>query len=106
MKNYIEKNICKYKIAKTSSNKFGIMYYKLKNNFVFGKQMKNVRKYMKVEILQIKKNKKLRHLASFSLFVSFKVFDNKITAVYMLKNTVTLNKPVYIGQVILNISKA
>ena len=40
MKNYIEENIHKCKIAKANGDEFGIMYYKLKNNAVFGKQMK------------------------------------------------------------------
>ena len=58
MKNYIEKNICKQKIAKANGDKFGVMYYKLKNNAVFGKQMENVRKHMRVELLQTEKDKK------------------------------------------------
>jgi hypothetical protein len=51
MKKYIKKNICKHKIAKANGDEFGVMYYKLKNNAVFGKQMKNVRKHMRVELL-------------------------------------------------------
>uniref|UniRef100_U9SG93 Uncharacterized protein n=1 Tax=Rhizophagus irregularis (strain DAOM 181602 / DAOM 197198 / MUCL 43194) TaxID=747089 RepID=U9SG93_RHIID len=78
MKDYIEKNIRKRKIAKANGNEFGVMYYKLKNNAVFGKQMENV---------------------------YFKVFEGGITAVHMLKSTVTLNKLIYVGQAILDISK-
>ncbi|CAG8497438.1 8923_t:CDS:2 [Funneliformis mosseae] len=51
MKDYIEKNICKRKIAKANRDKFEIIYYKLKNNIVFDKQMKNVHKHMRVELL-------------------------------------------------------
>jgi hypothetical protein len=51
MKKYIEKNIHKRKIAKANGNEFGIMYYKLKNNAVFGKQIKNIHKHMKIELL-------------------------------------------------------
>ncbi|CAJ0843737.1 9239_t:CDS:2 [Entrophospora sp. SA101] len=46
MKPYIEENIRKRKIAKASEDEFGVMYYKLKNNAIFGKQMENVRKHM------------------------------------------------------------
>ncbi len=51
MKEYIEKNIRKRKIAKATGDEFEVMYYKLKNNAVFGKQMENIRKYMRVELL-------------------------------------------------------
>ncbi len=51
IKKYIEKNICKYKIAKTNGNEFKVIYYKLKNNAVFNKQIKNVYKHMRVQLL-------------------------------------------------------
>ncbi|CAG8849951.1 1025_t:CDS:1, partial [Racocetra persica] len=51
IKEYIEENIRKCKIAKANRDEFGVMYYKLKNNAVFGKQMENVCKYMRVELL-------------------------------------------------------
>jgi hypothetical protein len=106
MKEYIEENIRKRKIAKAAGDEFGVMYYKLKNNAVFGKQMENVRKHMRVEILRTEEDKKLRRLARSPLFIGFKAFDGGITAVHMLKSMVTLNKPVYVGQAILDISKA
>ena len=58
MKDYIEENIRKRKIAKANGDEFGVMYYKLKNNAVFGKQMENVRKHMRVELLQTEEDKK------------------------------------------------
>ncbi|GBC23343.2 uncharacterized protein LOC114539624 [Rhizophagus irregularis DAOM 181602=DAOM 197198] len=106
MKEYIEENIRKRKIAKANGDEFGVMYYKLKNNAVFGKQMENVRKHMRVELLRTEEDKKIRRLASSPLFVGFKAFEGGITAVHMLKGTVTLNKPIYVGQAILDISKA
>ncbi|CAG8485166.1 12040_t:CDS:2 [Cetraspora pellucida] len=48
---YIEKNIRKHKIVKANGDEFGVIYYKLKNNAVFGKQMKNV--YTDSLIMQI-----------------------------------------------------
>ena len=105
MKAYIEENIRKRKIAKANKDEF-VMYYKLKNNSVFGKQMENVRKHMRVEILRSDQDKKLTRLVSSPLFVGFKAFEGGITAVHMLKSTVTLNKPIFVGQAILDISKA
>src|SRR5215210_3998884 len=60
----------------------------------------------RVELLRTEENKKIRRLASSPLYVGFKAFEKGITAVHMLKSTVTLNKPVYVGQAILDISKA
>ncbi|CAI2195000.1 1394_t:CDS:1, partial [Funneliformis geosporum] len=51
MKEYIEENIRKCKIAKANGDEFGVMYYKLKNNAVFRKQMENVCKHIRVELL-------------------------------------------------------
>ncbi|CAG8464061.1 9397_t:CDS:2 [Gigaspora margarita] len=93
MKDYIEENIRKRKIAKANGDKFGVMYYKLKNNAVFGKQMENVRKHMRVEILRTEEDKKIRRLASSLLFVGFKQFDGGITAVHMLKSESVCLKP-------------
>src|SRR6266540_4658852 len=105
MKEYIKENIRKHKIAKANGDEFRVIYYKLKNNAIFGKQMENVRKHMKVELLQIDEDKKIRRLTSSLLYVGFKTFEGGITAVHMLKGTVTLNKSVYVGQAILDISK-
>jgi hypothetical protein len=90
-----------------SKDEFGGMYYKLKNNAVFGKQWRTFANNMRVEILRRSdQGKKLTRLVSSPLFVRFKAFEGGITAVRMLKSTVTLNKPIFVGQVILDISKA
>ncbi|CAG8851177.1 7007_t:CDS:2, partial [Gigaspora margarita] len=93
MKDYIEKNIRKRKIAKANKEEFGVIYYKLKNNAVFGKQMKNVRKHMRVELLRSDQDKKLKHLVSLPLYVGFKAFKGGITAVHMLKSESVCLKP-------------
>ncbi|KAF0446274.1 zinc finger protein [Gigaspora margarita] len=49
MKEYIEENIRKRKIAKANGDEFGVMYYKLKNNAVFSKQTENVHKHIRDE---------------------------------------------------------
>ncbi|CAG8657187.1 15973_t:CDS:1, partial [Racocetra persica] len=64
IKEYIKENIRKCKIAKANRDEFGVVYYKLKNNAVFGKQMENICKHMRVELLRTEEDKKIRHLAS------------------------------------------
>ncbi|CAI2199920.1 10089_t:CDS:2, partial [Funneliformis geosporum] len=66
--------------AKANEDEFGVMYYKLKNNAVFGKQMENVHKHMRVELLRTNKDKKIRRLASSPLYVGFKAFEGGIIA--------------------------
>jgi len=105
MKPFIEENIRKRKIAKAKGDEFGVMYYKLKNNAVYGKQMENVRKHMRVELVRPDQDKKLRRLISSPLYVGFREFSGGIIAVHMLKSQVTLNKPMFVGQAILDISK-
>ncbi|GBC35317.2 uncharacterized protein LOC114539624 [Rhizophagus irregularis DAOM 181602=DAOM 197198] len=64
--------------------------------------------YMKFRMKVTKiheEDKKIRRLVSSPLYVDFKVFEGGITAVHMLKSTVTLNKLIYVGQAILDISK-
>ncbi|CAG8832111.1 13463_t:CDS:2, partial [Gigaspora margarita] len=60
IKDYIEENIHKRKIAKANKEEFGVMYYKLKNNTVFEKQMENVCKHIRVELLCSDQDKKLK----------------------------------------------
>ncbi|CAG8783534.1 36623_t:CDS:2, partial [Racocetra persica] len=52
----------------------------IEENILFGKQMENVRKYMRVELLRTEEDKKIRRLASSPLFVDFKQFEEEITA--------------------------
>src|SRR6185437_6658943 len=51
---------------------------------------KNIRKHMRLERLRSDQDKKLTRLVSSPLFVGFKAFEGGITAVHMLKSTVTL----------------
>ena len=50
IKKYIEKNIYKCKIVKANGDEFKVIYYKLKNNIVFDKQMENIYKHIKVKL--------------------------------------------------------
>ncbi|CAI2201375.1 13271_t:CDS:2, partial [Funneliformis geosporum] len=49
--------------AKANGDEFVVMYYKLKNNAIFGKQMENIYKHMRVELLRTNEDKKIRRLA-------------------------------------------
>ena len=49
--------------------------------------------------------KKLLKLASKPTFVSCKIFNENLVAVHKIKETITLNRPTYVGMCILDLSK-
>ena len=73
------------------------------NNSVFGKTMENLCK--RVDIRLVTNEKKLDKLASKSTYVSSKIFNENLMAVHKVKETLTLNRPAYVGMCILDLSK-
>ena len=100
MKQYIDFNTEKRKNAKNSFEKD---FFKLMNNSVFGKTMENIRK--RVDVRLVTSKEKLLKLASKPSYVSSKIFDNNLVAVHKIKESITLNRPAYVGMCILDLSK-
>ena len=100
LKPYIDFNTQKRTNAKNSFEK---EFFKLMNNSVFGKTMENIRKRVDVKLLT--DEKKLLKWASRPTFVSSKIFNENLVALHKIKETITLNKPAYVGMCILDISK-
>ena len=73
------------------------------NNSVFGKTMENLRK--QVDIRLVTDEKKLDKLSSKLTYVSSKMFNENLMAEHKVKETLTLNKPAYVGMCILDLSK-
>ena len=73
------------------------------NNSVFGKTMENLRK--RVDVRLVTNEKKLDKLTSKPTFVSSKIFNENLMAVHKVKETLTLNRPAYVGMCILDLSK-
>ena len=65
------------------------------NNSVFGKTMENLRKLVDVRLVMDEKN--LLKLASKPTYVSSKIFSENLVAVHEIKETLTLNRPAYVG---------
>ena len=74
------------------------------NNSVFDKTMENLRK--RVDVKLVTDEKKLMKLTSKPTFVTSKIFNEKLVAVHKIKETLTLNRPAYVGMCILDFSKA
>ena len=100
LKQYINFNTKKRTQAKNSFEKD---FFKLMNNSVFGKTMENIRK--RVDVRLITDEKKLLKMVSKPTYVSSKIFNENLVAVHKIKETLTLNRPAYIGMCILDLSK-
>ena len=100
LKQYIDFNTSKRTNAK---NAFEKDFFKLMNNSVFGKTMENLRN--RVDVGLVTDNKKLTKLASKPTYVRRKIFNENLVAVHKIKETITLNRPAYVGMCILDPSK-
>ena len=100
LKQYIDFNTEKRKHVKNSFEKD---FFKLMNNSVFGKTMENLRK--QVDVRLVTNEKKLDKLTAKPTYVSSKIFNENLMAVHKVKETLTLNRPAYVGMCILDLSK-
>ena len=100
LKQYIDFNTQKRTHAKNSFEKD---FFKLMNNSVYGKTMENIRK--RVDVRLVTSKEKLLKLASKPTYVSSKIFNENLVAVHKIKETLTMNRPAYIGMCILDLSK-
>ena len=73
------------------------------NNSVFGKTMKNLCK--RVDVRLVINGKKLFKLTSKPTYVSSKIFNENLVAVHKIKETLTLNRPAYVGMCIIDLIK-
>ena len=100
MKPYIEKNT---NLRAKAKNNFEKDFFKLMNNSVFGKTMENIRN--RVDVKLVNTEEKLRKLVAKPNFRSRKIFSENLISVHMKKTSLTMNKPVYLGMCILDLSK-
>ena len=73
------------------------------NNAVFGKTMENVRKHRDIKLVTT--DKRRNQLASEPNYHTTKHFSDNLMAIEMKKTKVKMNKPIYLGISILDISK-
>ena len=89
-----------------ATNDFEKDFFKLMNNAVFGKTMENLRKRIKVDLVRPDgQEDKLRKLIANPGFESRKIFDGNLVAVHSMKTTLKLNRPIYVGAAVLDLSK-
>ena len=72
-------------------------------NAVFGKTMENVRKHQDIKL--VRTDKKRNKLVSEPNYDTMKLIDDNLAIIEMTKVKVKMNKPIYLGLCILEISK-
>ena len=91
------------KKRKEAKNDFEKDFFKLMNSAVFGKTMENVRKHRDIKLATT--DKRRNQLASDPNYHTAKYFSENLLAIAMKMAKVKMNKPVYLGMSILDISK-
>ena len=86
-----------------ASSEFEKDFFKLMNSSVFGKTMENIRS--RVDIRLRTDDKSAEKLVSKPNYERTTIFSEDLVAVHMKKTELFLNKPVYLGMSILDISK-
>ena len=98
LKSYIDMNT---NLRKQAKNDFEKDFFKLMNNSVFGKTMENVRNHRDIKIVTMDKRRSI--LALEPNYHSTKCISKDL--LIMKKTEVKMNKAIYLGQAILDLSK-
>ena len=100
MKEYIDFNM---RLRTAAKNDFEKDFYKLMNNSVFGKTMENIRRHRNIRLV----NNKEEYLKTVMKpnFKAGTLLGEDLMACEMGEIKVVMNKPVYLGQAILDLSK-
>ena len=90
-------------LRKLANNDFEKDFYKLMNNSVLGKTMENVRKHRDIKLVTtVKKRNKL---VSEPNYHTMNYISEDLSIIEMNRMKVKMNKPIYLGLSILEISK-
>ena len=101
MKKYIDFNTGE---RTNAANSFEKNFFKVMANSVYGKTMENLRKRINVRLANNKKD--LFKYTSRPTHVTHKIFDKNYAALWnKIKPVLTLNKPIYVGFSVLELSK-
>ena len=100
LKPYIDMNT---ELRKLARNDFEKDLFKLMNNSVFGKTMENIRKHRDIKLVTT--DKKVSKLVSEPNYHTINLISEDLSIIEMKKTKVKMNKPIYLGLSILEISK-
>ena len=100
LKPYIDMNT---ELRKAAKNDFKKDLFKLMNNSVFGKTIENIRKHRNIKLVTT--DKKRSKLVSEPNYHTINLISEDLSIIEMKKTKVKMNKPIYLGLLILEISK-
>ena len=100
LKPYIDMNT---ELRKSAKNDFEEDLFKLMNNSVFGKTMENIRKHRDIKLVTT--DRKRSKLVSEPNYDTINLISEDLSIIEMKKTKVKMNKPIYLGLSILEISK-
>ena len=100
LKPYIDVNA---ELRKDAKNDFEKAFFKLMNNAVFGKMIENVRKRREIKLMVTEERRK--KLVSEPNYASCTPFSDHLMAIEMRKTRIYMDKPIIVGQAILDKSK-
>ena len=104
MKKYIDFNTEKRKNAANDFEKYCANdFEKLMINSVYGKTIENLRKIINVRLVSNEKD--FLKYTSRPTYVTHKSFDRDYAAIHEIKPVLILNKPIYVGFTVLELSK-
>ena len=90
-------------LRKAARNDFEKDLFKLMNNSVFGKTMENIRKHREIKLVTT--DKKRSKLVSEPNYHTIDLISEDLSIIEMKKTKVKINKPIYLGLPILEISR-
>ena len=86
-----------------AANSFEKDFFKLMINCLYEKTMKNVRKRINARL--VNNEKEFLKCTSRPTHITHQIFDKNYAAIHEMKPVLTLNKPIYVGFTVLELSK-
>nr|CAG8511667.1 220_t:CDS:2 [Entrophospora candida] len=100
---------CNTDMRKNAKNEFEKDFFKFMNNSVYGKTMENIQNYTDIKLIKLKDDWQsecavIKNLSK-PRCKDFRAFNDNLCAVHLGKEKVVLNKPMYVGSAVLDLSK-
>jgi hypothetical protein len=100
MKQYIEFNTY---LRQNADNEFDVAFFKYMNNAVYGKCIEQLRNRMNIKLISC--DKKMNLYLKKATFIDRTIYEENLAAVHLARECVLMNRPIFVGQAVLDLSK-